>query len=369
MYKFLAIAAIAATMVACTNKAKETTAVDSYTVVIGSYSEPGDTALRVFTLDMTDTTATYVGALPIGNASYFTDLTDSGMIYAVSEKDSADAAVVALRWMGTSAVPEIVNRQPVRSGAPCYIATNGTIVATADYNGATATIFPLAGDSIAPQSMQIRFTGSGSVADRQDTPHPHCIAFTPDGLNMLVDDLGTDRIHSFPLVDGVPDTTHMTDVVITPGNGPRHIVFNAQGAMAYLINEVSDSVTVLSYADGKLTPVQYIAADTVGAHGAGDIHLTPDGRFLYASLRLKNDGIAAFSVDPTTGLLTHIGHTPTAPHPRNFTLSPDGELMFVASRDGNVIEIFAIDKATGALTPTGKTIDVPRPACIRLFPN
>ncbi len=159
----------------------------------------------------------------------------------------------------------------------------------------------------------------------------------------------------------------MTDVRINAGNGPRHIVFNSKGDRAYLINEVSDSVTVLGYKNGILTPLQYIAADTVGAHGAADTHLSPDGRFLYASLRLLNDGIATFSVNPSTGLIEHIGHTPTGGHPRNFTLSPDGSLMLVAARDADAVEIYAIDKETGLPTATGRNISVPRPVCVKFI--
>ena len=137
--------------------------------------------------------------------------------------------------------------------------------------------------------------------------------------------------------------------------------------MAYLINEISDSVTVLRYNGHTLEPVQYIAADTAEAHGAGDIHLSPDGRHLYVSLRLRHEGIATFAVDEATGLLTLKGHTPTGGHPRNFAISPGGRLMLVACRDANAVEIYAIDPATGMPAPTGRRIDVPRPVCVKFL--
>lgn len=128
-------------------------------------------------------------------------------------------------------------------------------------------------------------------------------------------------------------------------------------------------VTVLDY-DGKtLSPVQYELADTLNAAGSGDIHLSRDGRFLYASNRLKGDGLAIFSVDPDSGLISKIGYQPTGPHPRNFLITPDDRYVLVACRDSNAIEIYARDVASGLLTPTGRKINTPHPVCLTLLPS
>ncbi len=358
----------------CTGTGKTTeqsNAGEQYTLMVGSYSEPSDKALRVYRFSTADTTAVMSGALPVSNCSFFTDITPGGIIYALSEQDSATSSVVSVRFIDGDDMPQVTGRQAVGAESPCYIQIVDSFAVTANYNGASAAIFPILPDgTLGERSEMLRFSGSGPVEGRQDAPHPHCIAVTPDGKFMLVNDLGTDRIHTFPILPtstSPVDASAMTDVRINAGNGPRHIVFNSKGDRAYLINEVSDSVTVLGYKNGILTPLQYIAADTVGAHGAAATHLSPDGRFLYASLRLLNDGIATFSVNPSTGLIEHIGHTPTGGHPRNFTLSPDGSLMLVAARDADAVEIYAIDKETGLPTATGRNISVPRPVCVKFI--
>lgn len=340
------------------------------TILVGSYSNPGDTALRIYSFDPANGNAEYISSVPLANASYFTQA-PSGIIYAVCESDDSSACVSALRPAGAGKAPEVISTQPVGSQSPCYVAVSpdGRFVVTANYNGSTAAVFPICADgSLAPRRQLIGFTGTGPVADRQEKSHPHCIAFTPDGKYMLVNDLGMDRIHQFAvkagndtLVSTMPDK----DVEIRPGAGPRHIVFNDEGNIAYLINEIGDDVTVLEYDGENLTPVQYIAADTIGARGAGDIHLSPDGKHLYASLRLKNDGVVTFDVDPETGLLTYRAHTPTVGHPRNFTLSPDGSMMLVAGRDDNAVQLFTVDRETGVPTDTGKKIEVSRPVCVK----
>lgn len=79
------------------------------------------------------------------------------------------------------------------------------------------------------------------------------------------------------------------------GVGPRHFDFHPDGGRyLYLLGELSGEVIVYDYSFGELTQKQVIAADTTGARGSADIHISPDGRFLYASNRLQADGIAIF---------------------------------------------------------------------------
>ena len=204
-------------------------------------------------------------------------------------------------------------------------------------------------------------------------PHLHCIRITPDGKYLLADDLGTDQIHKFNinpnanadnkekfLTKGTPEAFK-----VAPGSGPRHLIFNSDGKFAYLINEIGGTVIAFRYADGMLDEIQTVAADTVNAQGSGDIHLSPDGKYLYASNRLKADGVAIFKVDETNGTLTKVGYQLTGIHPRNFIITPNGKYLLVACRDTNVIQIFERDQATGLLTDIKKDIKVDKPVCLK----
>ena len=111
--------------------------------------------------------------------------------------------------------------------------------------------------------------------------------------------------------------------------------------------------------------IQYIEADTVGAKGSGDIHISPDGKFLYASNRLKADGIAIFSINQEEGTLTKTGYQLTGIHPRNFIISRNGRYLLVACRDSNSIQVFERDSQTGLLKDTGKTIKTNKPVCLK----
>jgi 6-phosphogluconolactonase (cycloisomerase 2 family) len=125
---------------------------------------------------------------------------------------------------------------------------------------------------------------------------------------------------------------------------------------------------VFDYGDGVLTWKQDIRADRVDARGAADIHLSPDGKFLYASLRLQNDGIAVFKV-ADDGTLTDAGYQNTGRHPRNFNITPNGRFVFVACRDENAIEVYRRNTRTGLLKDTEKRILAEKPVFVGWVPN
>ena len=115
---------------------------------------------------------------------------------------------------------------------------------------------------------------------------------------------------------------------------------------------------MLSYRKGKLKEVQRIMADEGGGRGSADIHISPDGRFLYTSHRLKKDGIAIFAIDPEKGTLSKIGYQHTGIHPRNFAITPNGKYLLVACRDDNKIQVFERNEATGELIETPEEIEI-----------
>lgn len=152
---------------------------------------------------------------------------------------------------------------------------------------------------------------------------------------------------------------------VSADSGPRHLVFSKDGRFAYLMSELSGKVTVFSYKRGKLERLQEIVSDSVGARGGADIHLSPDGRFLYSSNRLKAESIAIFSVDSQTGLLTRIGYQPTAAHPRQFNISPNGKYLLCCCRDSDKIQVFRRDMQTGLLSDMHKDVPVSKAVCVQ----
>ena len=313
----------------------------------------------------------YISGLKgISNPSYLTPSVDGERLYAVGEDDGQTSTANAIIFNKEDGKLTLLNSQPTNGGAPCYItlSPSGKFVLTANYMGGSITVFPLNKEGrLESDSRLISFVGDGPDKERQSQPHLHCAEFTPDHKYLLANDLGTDQIHVFPVSESVSDgVSHSLlneseefNIKVESGSGPRHICFHPNQKFAYLINEISGKVIAFSYDKGKLNAIQYIEADTVGAKGSGDIHISPDGKFLYASNRLKADGIAIFSINQEEGTLTKTGYQLTGIHPRNFIISRNGRYLLVACRDSNSIQVFERDSQTGLLKDTGKTIKNP----------
>lgn len=348
---------------------------DTLLLLVGSYSSPDDEGISLYSFNQSTGEVSRVAGLSgISNPSFVIFNAEGSRIYSVGEDAGISSTVNTIAFNRDSLTMTLIDSRPTGGGAPCHIALSPdeSHVMTANYMGGSLTIYPLDSAGI-PQGEPrvIAFSGKGPDAERQSQPHAHFATFTPDGKNLWVTDLGTDRIHTFPVVGGkgLVDSAAMKDLPIAPGAGPRHVEFHPSLKRAYLIDEIDGMVNVIGIDGDEPRILQRIAADSIGAQGSGDIHLTPDGRFLYASNRLKADGVAIFKVNPETGLLTRTGYQPTGPHPRNFAITPNGRFLLLAARDSNSIEIYRINPETGALTATGRQIQTPRPVCLKLLPR
>ena len=344
------------------------------TMLVGTYTGGSSVGIYTFRFNTEDLTVQPLSHAVADNPSYLTVSPDAHFVYAVSE--SSDISTVkAFAFDKSAGTLQFLNQRQVEKN-PCYILyhTSTRTVVTANYTAGSVSITQVAADgSLSDRQITFRYEGNGIIPARQASPHLHCVIATPDNKALFATDLGTDRVHKIDIsmpqnesADLASIFTKSTSFALEPGSGPRHIVFNKKHTHAYVINELSGMVSVLSIdAKNNLTPQQYIIADTLHAAGSADIHLSPDEKFLYASTRLKGDGVAIFSVNDDKSI-TRIGFQPTGKHPRNFTITPDGKRMLVACKDSGVIQIFNINKKTGLLTDSGKTILVDQPVCIQM---
>jgi 6-phosphogluconolactonase len=155
----------------------------------------------------------------------------------------------------------------------------------------------------------------------------------------------------FDAVGGRVDATAVVRLEQHPGAGPRHVAFHPSLDSVYLLNESDGSLVVYPPISSIQAPVQVCDArlpGLIGPAAAADIHLTPDGRFLYTSVRASNT-IAGFAVEPASGRLIHVGHWPTETHPRGLVISPCGQWLVAAGLMSHGLSVHAIDQTTGAL--------------------
>ncbi len=344
-------------------------------LLVGTYTAKGGSqGMYVYTFDKTSGKADSVSMAEVSNPSYLALSPDERFVYAVSEEDEKNSSVHAFSFDKRSGMLRLLNSQKTGGAAPCYVTADrsGRSVQTANYSGGSVSSFEVDEDGrLSEVNLLIVFRGSGPDSTRQEKPHIHSVRYSPDGRYLFASDLGTDHLYRFETIgsvfEGQPAISRgsLVKFSLPAGTGPRHFDFDPAGKYVYVLGELSGAITVFDYNEGDLLSKQTILADTAGARGSADIHVSPDGRFLYASNRLQADGIAIFSINGEDGTLTQTGYQPTGKHPRNFVITPGGEWLLVACRDENRIQVFRIDRQTGLLEDTQQDIPVYRPACLK----
>lgn len=350
-----------------------------YYLFVGTYTGEGSEGIYLFRFDSNEGLLTPADTVSgISNPSYLTLSPDHSFLYAVNEEaDSADATVSAFSFDKESGELSFLNRQSSRGGAPCYVSTdqNGEAVFVGNYLGGSLAMFPVNEEgSLREAETAIVHEGSSVNENRQESPHVHCTILSPDNNFLFATDLGTDQITGYAFnseqvaLESRPSITYETET----GAGPRHLTFHPNGTFAYLINELKGTVDALAY-DGesleKLQTISTLPDNYEGAVSGADIHVSPDGKFLYASNREDLNNIVIFSIDEETGMLTNVGQQSSGGvHPRNFMIDPTGIFLLAANRHTDNIVVFRRDMETGMITPTGHEVEVSQPVSLQMVP-
>ncbi|MEJ0077291.1 MAG: beta-propeller fold lactonase family protein [Alphaproteobacteria bacterium] len=267
---------------------------------------------------------------------------------------------------------KLTGKGPLAESYP-YIKIDGTgrYLLGASYGANQVGVNPIGKDGKVGEPIQVIPTARNA----------HSIVTDNTDKYVFVPHLGTDQIFQFvfdkksgKLTANTPATVQMKQ-----GTGPRHIIVSKDNKFVYLLSELTGTVTTLALdaktgtlkevvsasalpADTKLGPGQPRGA--VGAPGqaprntdndiwASDLHLTPNGKFLYAAERTSNS-LGGFKVDGATGKLSYLGSTATEKQPRGFAIDPSGKFMVVSGEKSDTISTYAIDAETGALKAIGK---------------
>lgn len=349
---------------------------ESLYLIIGSYATPEQEGIKVYEFNQETGVSTYLSGLKgISNPSFVYPNKEGNRLYAVGEDEGLTSTAHFLTFDKETANLTLQNTQLTQGGAPCNIMLSPAedYVYTANYFGGSMTEFKLDANGMLGEGRVIAFSGSSIDKERQTKPYIHAVNFTPDQKYLLADDLGTDNIHVFPLNDRSADATlpllneeKASDVFIKAGLGPRHLCFAPNGKRAYLIGELSGEVATLSYENEQLSVMQTLKADSLKAGGSADVHISPDGKFVYTSHRLKGDGISVLKV-LEDGTLEKVGYQATGIHPRNFAITPNGKLLLCACRDTDEVQIFTRDTESGLLTDTGQRISMEKPVCLQFI--
>jgi len=304
-------------------------------------------------------------AVTTADPSFLVRSTDGRFLYATSEVAEGRVRAFAIQPDGGL---ELINDQPTGGADPCHLGIDpsGRYLLSANYTSGSVAIHPIGADgSLGTATEILQREGTGPNRERQEGPHAHQVVFDPTGTYTFDIDLGSDTVYTSTLTDD-GRLEEVDRLRIHPGAGPRHLVFHPRAAAAYVINELDSTLTVCSYADGKLQVVQTVStrpADSPGENFPAELLISADGRFLYGSNR--GDNTVAVFATAADGLSVELIQTIASggDWPRHLAFSNDGTRLYAANERSHAIETFAID-GDGRLTAAGNTVIWAMPVCI-----
>jgi 6-phosphogluconolactonase len=349
---------------------------ENYRLVVGTYTSGKSEGIYLYDFNQKTGEATRVSVTRnIVNPSYLAVSPDQQYVYAVSEQNGGGNAgqVYAYAYNRANGELTFINKQPSGGDDPCYVSVgkNGKWVIAGNYSSGSLKALRSSAGHLFDENKAILHEGKGFNPDRQEKPHVHATFLSTDNKTLYVPDLGIDQVVVYRFDSYSGQLTRKSSVSVKPGGGPRHIDIHPNGKFAYVMEELKGNVTVFNIdrSNGNLIPLQTISAAAEGFSGdmgSADIHISSDGKFVYASNRGNANDIAIFSVDPKKGTLTKVANQPVlGVAPRNFTLDPSENFLLVANMKSDEIVVFSRDKKNGKLTDTGKRIPVPTPVCLK----
>lgn len=309
----------------------------------------------------------------VTNPSFITLSTDGRFLYScIDTKMPYSGNIAAFDFDSTNGQLKYLNKQSSAGANPVNltVSENNKYIVTGNYTDASVTVFSTnANGTINTLLQTIPFIDSSVNKVRQNKSHIHSTIFSPDYKFLYLPDLGADKIRVYkfdsgnekPLVPQEQLTVHTV-----PGTGPRHMVFHPDKKFAYCTEEMGGMISAYTFKQGKLIVVQRIfsySKPIKGDYSTADIHISPDGKFLYASNRGENT-ISIFSIDKKGKLKLIDHHSTMGNTPRNFTLDPTGHFLLVANQLSDNIVVFKRDSVTGLLETTGIEIKVTTPTCV-----
>ena len=299
--------------------------------------------------------------------SYLSVSADNKFIYAVNE-NGTQSTVSAFSYDSKSGKVKLINKNDALGADPCHLINDSKNVIIANYSGGSIAVFKKNADGSITEGQQlIQHEGKGPNEARQEKPHVHMLAFSPDKKFILANDLGLDKVFIYKYNPGAAHEvlTLKGNVDVKKGSGPRHLTFSKDGKFVYLIQELDGTLTTFSFdKNGTLKLVKetsILAKGFTGGTGAAAIKISPDGKFLYVTDRVDANNITVYKV-LKNGSLEWVEQISTlGKGPRDFAIDPTGNYMIVGHQHTNEIIIFKRDKATGKLKATGKKIELCSP--------
>ncbi|WP_405246004.1 lactonase family protein [Cellulophaga sp. Asnod2-G02] len=337
------------------------------TFYVGTYTDKESKGIYKYSLSADGKLAKIGLAAAANNPSFLALSPDKKFLLTVNEVAEKNTGFVSSYQIEKDTL--LFKNMSASGGShPCHVAINeeGYVLAANYSSGSVGLLQVDSAGKLTDLLDTQQHSGQGTTA-RQKGPHAHSAWF--DENTVIAVDLGTNELW----FSSINTTTNKLDSVapfrlpMAEGAGPRHLAQHPTKKILYVLNELDNTITSVSrLADGtyeKKQTISSIPEDFKEATKSADIHISADGKFLYASNRGHNS-IAIFSIHEDSGDLSLVGYESCrGENPRNFSLTPEDTYLIVANQDTNNLISFKRNAQTGLLTFVSE-IEAPTPVCI-----
>lgn len=347
-------------------------------IFLGSYNRDKTAeAIQVYQLDTANGNLTKVAsAKDVVNPSYLTLSPNGKYLFACTDTKTPKAgSVSSFEFNAEKKTLTFLNKQSSGGENPVYLSVHksGKWLVNGNYTEGSVSVHPiLENGKIDSIAQNFQYTDGSINKERQTKSHVHSTVFSPQNDYLFMPDLGADKIRCYrfdatqkqPLIETkVPFTK--TDLEA----GPRHLTFHPNQKFGYCIEEMAGSISIYQYETGTLKQIQRINThpDTLkSGFESSDIHISPDGKFLYATNRGKENNIAIFSIGKN-GLLKNIAYQSTlGDHPRVFAIDESGDFLIATNVNSGNVVVFKRNIKTGLLKKVGNEVKMENVSCVQI---
>jgi len=311
-------------------------------------SEYGGGAVLTFAINQMDGTIAHAGTQPsMGVWPAYISIDKAGSRVTVANHGNYDPSVRVVKKNGVPEVEKV-------------------------WDDGTVALLPVKPDGTLERASDVAILERTQSVDKvtQRSAHAHSVNWDPSQRMVVACDKGCDRVYTYLVANGSHKLADGKVVKTEPGIAPRHSSFHPRLPYVFIVNERQSSLSSYQYdaQTGDIRLVQTIPtipADYTMNNSPADVHVHPNGKFVYSSNRGHNS-IAIFRIDEASGRMTLVDIVSTqGATPRGFNFEPGGRFLFAGNQGTGNVVTFTVDGESGKLTPTGAKADVPRPVCIQ----
>lgn len=341
-------------------------------IFVGTYTEMitptfGGKGSGIYTVNFNNLTGKFevLNTTITRNPAYLALSEDKQYLYAIDEVVEEKQPKIKSYKIEADYSLTLINEVPICGSLPCHIVYNNLSVLVACYDSGNVFQFQV-GDKgeLLESPQQFEHYGNSINLQRQEAPHAHQVVVHPNKTAIFIPDLGIDTIKAYTLLNGIVQENSKGDVAIPKGSGPRHMVFNHNGDYAYLLNELTGTVSILKSINGKMLHIESVASLPLSFQeipSASAIRIHPNGRYLYVANRTL-EAITIFKIeDDKLELLNY--HRIDGKTLREFNISPDGKWLIACMQDSDDTFVFQIQN-DGKLMQTFHSKEVISPVCL-----